>query len=123
VVLTRRQGVVVDVAITVGQPPPRDPPFSLERKTARGLGPTGDGARVETEDPAFDAAFDIRDKRGAGAPLLDDAGRKQLLAEVEGWLAVWPQRGLRYRALELPEGDEGLARLTTFLRELQRRVA
>jgi hypothetical protein len=123
VALKRRQGVVSDIEVTVGEPPPRDPPFTLQRRGERGLGAHPDGARVETEDRAFDGAFEIWDKRGAGAGLLDEATRKQFAAEVHGWLAVWPQRGVRYHARELPGGDEALGTLIEFLRSLHARTA
>ncbi|HZS39422.1 MAG TPA: hypothetical protein VFF06_21475 [Polyangia bacterium] len=123
VTLQRRAGVVSDLEVTVGETPPRDPPFTISRRSSGGLGPPGSGARVETEDLAFDRAFEVHDLRGAGAPLLDDATRARMAQLVTGWLGVWPQRGLRYRSAELPTGDETLPTLIAFLRELQSRVA
>jgi hypothetical protein len=123
VTLQRRAGVVSDVEVTVGETPPRDPPFTVARRSAGGLGPSGAGARVETEDVVFDRVFEVHDLRGAGAPLLDDATRARMAELVSGWLGVWPQRGLRYRAAELPAGDQSLPSLIAFLRELQARTA
>jgi hypothetical protein len=123
VAVTRRVGTVIDVDIAVGEPPPRDPPFTLTRRGSGRLGPQPDGARVLTEDPAFDRAFEVRDKRGDGAPLLDEETRKRLASQVRGWLGVWPQRGVRYHARELPPGDETLAQLIVLLRELAARTA
>jgi hypothetical protein len=123
VALKRRQGVIGDVEVTVGEPPPRDPAFTLQRRGQRGLGPHPDGARVETEDEAFDRAFEIWDKRGAGAGLLDEATRPRFTSEIHGWLAVWPQRGVRYHARELPAGDEALNTLVQLLGELFARTA
>lgn len=121
--VSRRVGVVTDVNVDVGETPPRDPPFTLLRRGAGNLGPRPDGATVLTEDPAFDRLFEVRDKRGAGAPLLDEELRKRLAVEVRGWLGVWPQRGVRYRARELPGGAESLAQLVAFLREIAARTA
>jgi hypothetical protein len=42
---------------------------------------------------------------------------------VRGWLGVWPQRGVRYHARELPAGDESLAQLIVLVRELAARTA
>jgi hypothetical protein len=125
VTLSRRAGVVSDVEITVGEAPPREPPFTVVRRSSRGqsLGPSGPGARVETEDAAFDREFEVHDQRGAGAPLLDDATRARMATLVEGWLGVWPQRGVRYRAAELAAGDDALPALIDFLREIAGRTA
>jgi hypothetical protein len=58
-----------------------------------------------------------------GAALLDEDTRKRMLALVHGWLGVWPQRGVAYRASELPAGEDSLAQLVTFVRELAQRTA
>jgi hypothetical protein len=123
VVIARRAGAVAAIEVSVGETPPRDPPFSVERREARGLGPHAAGTRVETEDREFDRAFDVYDKRGAGAPLLDAETRARLAVHVLGWLGVWPQRGLRYKAEALPPGDDALPALIAFLRELATRTA
>src|SRR5581483_6569202 len=106
------------VEITVGETPPREPAFSISRRGAGKLGPHAGGDRVRTEDPKFDQAFETWDKRGAGAPLLDDDTRGRMLALVAGWLGVWPQRGVRYFAPSLPAGDDALPSLVAFLREV-----
>jgi hypothetical protein len=122
-VVNRRAGAIVRIDITVGEAPPREPPFVVERRDAPGLGPHESGARVLADDPAFDRVLALHDRRGAGAALLDDDTRKRMLALVQGWLAVWPQRGIAYRATALPSGDEALAQLIAFLRELAQRTA
>jgi hypothetical protein len=121
VLISRRAGAVASVEITVGETPPRDPSFSLSRRATR-LGPHADGARVQTEDPAFDHAFETWDKRGAGAPLLDEPTRARMQRLIAGWLAVWPQRGVRYRASALPSADD-LPSLVELLREIAQRTA
>jgi hypothetical protein len=123
VVVSRRAGAVSEVEITVGETPPREPAFSLARRGAGKLGPHAAGARVQTDDPKFDRVFEVWDKRGAGAGLLDDDSRARMLAFVAGWLGVWPQRGVRYRAQGLPAADDALPSLVAFLREVARRTA
>lgn len=123
VVVARRSEVISDVEISVGDTPPREPSFAIERHEARGLGPHPAGARVQTEDPEFDATFAVHDKRGAGAAVLDEDMRRRMLALVRGWLGVWPQRGVRYRATELAAGDDALPELIALVRELAQRTA
>jgi hypothetical protein len=120
--IDRQGGAVCDVDITVGDVPPREPPFALVRVGTRHLGPVPSDARVATEDAAFDAAFEVYDRRGVGAPLLDNDTRSTAAALVDGWLGVWPQRGARYRAERLPDGEDGLARLVGFVRTVHART-
>ncbi len=101
--LQRRQGALAELEIVVGEAPPRDPPFTLQRRGGPKLGPRGEGEIINTGDAAFDRIFIIRDKRDVGAHILDDATRPKLIAEINGWLGIWPQRGLRYHATKIPE--------------------
>jgi hypothetical protein len=119
--IDRRAGAIVNVEATVGEAVPRDPPFVVERRGAGARGPHSSGARVATEDTAFDREFDVYDARGAGAALLDDATRARMLALVHGWLGVWPQRGVRYRATAVSDENDFVA-LLTLLRELADRT-
>jgi hypothetical protein len=121
--IARRAGVISEVEIALGEVPPRDPPFCVELRSNAGLGPHEPGARVETGDAAFDRAFLVHDRRGAGAALLDDDMRKRMSELVTGWLAVYPQRGVIYRATSLPSGDDSLATLVTFVKEIAQRTA
>ncbi|HEY7955337.1 MAG TPA: hypothetical protein VII38_08590 [Polyangia bacterium] len=123
VVVARRAGVISDVEITVGEAPPREPPFSIARSGTQHLGPHAAGARVGTEDVAFDRAFEVYDKRGGGAALLDEPTRARMTEHLAGWLGLWPQRGLRYRATTLPPTDDALVPLLTLLRDLYARTA
>ena len=121
--LTRSGGQVAVVEVVVGERVPRDPPFTLERRDASRLGPRADGAAIETGEPAFDAAFATRDRRGLNVQLLDDATRARLRESCLGWLGVWPQRGVRYKAEALPAGEDALPSLIALLRELASRAA
>jgi len=120
--IDRQGGAVRDVEVTVGEAPPREPPFAIVRLGARHLGSVAGDARVATDDAAFDGAFEVYDRRGVGAPLLDGETRAAASALVDGWLGVWPQRGVRYRAERLPADEEGLARLIVLLRALHART-
>jgi hypothetical protein len=124
VVLSRRSSTLREVEVTVGETPPRDPPFTVEHGAAPRLGPRASGARVETGEAAFDAAFDVHDQRSAGTSLLDDATRAQLTSHLRGWLGVWPQRGVRYRAAELATlTDDELPSLIALLKDLATKTA
>ncbi len=123
VTLTRAAGQVTLVDVVVGERVPRDPPFTLERRDAGKLGPRAEGTAIETGEPKFDAAFATRDRRGLNAQLLDDATRARLHDACRGWIGVWPQRGVRYRAESLAAGDDALPGLIALLRELATRAA
>ncbi len=120
VALRRRAGGIDDLEVIVGEVPPREPPFTVERRGAGRLGPRGEGDVVEVGDPAFDAAFVLRDRRDIGARLLDDATRARLQELAHGWLGVWPHAGVRYHARELTA--ETLPQLLALLADLARRA-
>jgi hypothetical protein len=123
-IIARHAGQVATIDIVVGEEMPRDPPFTLERRHTERLGPRADGPAIETGDPRFDAAFVTRDRRGLNARLLDDAIRVRLHDLCAGWLGVWPQRGVRYRAQTLGGGGEdALPLLIELLRELAGRAS
>lgn len=121
--LSRAGGFIRDVDVTVGESVPRDPPFTVENRHASRLGPRADGPAIKTGDDAFDRAFALRDRRGLNAQLLDDGTRTRLQQLCTGWLGVWPQRGVRYRARTLAGGDDALPLLIELLRDLQARAA
>jgi hypothetical protein len=122
--IARRAGLVSSLDIVVGDEVPRDPPFTVERRDAARLGPRADGPAIATGDGAFDGAFVTRDRRGLTAQLLDDGTRARLREVCVGWLGVWPQRGVRYRAHRLGAGGEdALPLLLELLRELASRAA
>jgi hypothetical protein len=117
-VIQRRAGAIDEIEVVVGDVPPREPPFTLERRDAGRLGPRGEGDLVEIGDAAFDGAFRLRDRRDVGARLLDDTARARLLEHCHGWLGVWPRSGLRYRARRA----DNLPQLLQLLSELARRA-
>jgi hypothetical protein len=120
--VARSAGRIARIDVVVGEAAHRDPPFSLERRDAGRLGPRADGATVETGDAEFDHAFVTRDRRGLNVQLLDDATRARLLALCSGWLAVWPQRGVHYRARAIAGDDDALPLLIELLRDLATRA-
>ena len=121
--LSRRAGLISGVDVVVGEALPRDPPFTVERRDAGRLGPRADGPAIDTGDASFDHVFATRDRRGINAALLDDATRARLGALCTGWLGVWPQRGVHYRARTVQGGDDALPLLIELLRDLASRTA
>jgi hypothetical protein len=120
--LSRHGGLISGVDVVVGEALPRDPPFTVERRDAGRLGPRADGPAIETGDASFDHTFATRDRRGLNAALLDDAIRARLGAICTGWLGVWPQRGVHYRARTVSGGDDALPLLIELLRDLATRA-
>jgi hypothetical protein len=120
--VSRHAGLISGVDVIVGEAVPRDPPFTLERRDAKRLGPRADGPAIETGDAEFDHRFTTRDRRGLNAQLLDDGTRARLGQLCTGWLGVWPQRGVHYRAQTLAGGEDALPLLVELLRELATRA-
>ena len=121
--LSRHGGLISGVDVVVGEAPPRDPPFTLERRHAGRLGPRADGPAIETGDAQFDHRFATRDRRGLNAALLDEGTRARLGAFCTGWLGVWPQRGVHYRARTVEGGEDALPLLIELLRDLAGRAS
>jgi hypothetical protein len=121
--LSRHAGLISGVDVVVGEALPRDPPFTVERRDAGKLGPRADGPAIDTGDSAFDQTFATRDRRGLNAQLLDDNTRARIGALCTGWLGVWPQRGVHYRARTVAGGDDALPLLIELLRDLASRAA
>ncbi len=118
-----RHGALALLEVTVASAPPRDPPFSIEHVAASHLGPRADGPRLFLDDIDLDRDLLIYDRRSVGALIFDDSARQALLVLCKGWLGVWPQRGLRYRARALPRHEQGLAETVALLGALWQRVA
>jgi hypothetical protein len=121
--LSRAGGFIRGIDVVVGESVPRDPPFTVERRGVSRLGPRADGPAIDTGDADFDRAFATRDRRGLNAKLLDEATRARLAQLCTGWLGVWPQRGLRYRAQTLNGGDDALPLLIELLRDVAARAS
>jgi len=121
--VSRSAGHISGVDVVVGEGLPRDPPFTVERRDAGRLGPRADGPAIDTGDAAFDESFATRDRRGLNAALLDDATRARLGALCTGWIGVWPQRGVHYRARTVAGGEDALPLLIELLRDLASRAA
>jgi hypothetical protein len=121
--VSRSAGHISGVDVVVGETQPRDPPFTVERRDAGKLGPRADGPAIETGDAAFDRAFATRDRRGVNAALLDDPTRARLAALCTGWVGVWPERGVHYRARTVEGGEDALPLLIELLRDLASRSA
>jgi hypothetical protein len=121
--VSRSAGHISGVDVVVGEALPRDPPFTVERRDAGRLGPRADGPAIETGDAEFDQSFATRDRRGLNAALLDDATRARLGALCTGWLGVWPQAGVHYRARTVAGGEDALPLLIELLRDLASRAA
>ena len=120
--VSRTGGHISGVDVVVGETAPRDPPFTVERRDAGRLGPRADGPSIETGDAMFDRAFATRDRRGLNVALLDDATRARLGALCTGWVGVWPQRGVHYRARTVAGGEDALPLLIELLRDLASRA-
>ncbi len=105
-VVERRRSLITRVELTVGERPERAPPLSLSTRDATSLGPAAPGPIVATDDAPFDDRFVVRDHRGAGTAALATEMRGRLLAHVEGWIGVWPQRGACFRGRTLPPADD-----------------
>jgi hypothetical protein len=119
----RRASAIDRVELSVGEIPPRRPPFTLLRRGHHGLGPQALGASIATDDRDFDERYLVRDHRGAGTQLLDADTRVRIARLVDGQLSVWPQRGARFVGPTLPPGDDGLPSLAQLLADLRKRAA
>jgi hypothetical protein len=120
--LIRRAGLVHTLDVTVGEAVPRDPPFTVERRGASRLGPRAAGPAIDTGDRGFDARFVTRDRRGLSSQLLDEGTRARIQELNAGWLGVWPQRGVQYRANTLSAHEDALPLLLELLRDLAARA-
>jgi hypothetical protein len=101
--IERIDGSVVALDVVVGREVEESAGSTLTvwAAPARGLGsnPPGPPSQpaVEAGDPAFDRKFRVRGDAAALGALFDDAARARAVAALDGWLAYWRDRGLRYR--------------------------
>ncbi|MSP63930.1 MAG: hypothetical protein EXR72_27025 [Myxococcales bacterium] len=125
VALGRQAGAIAHAEVVIGHAPSEEaPPMSLGRRGTPRLGRTR-GDEVATGDLAFDEAFRIFDSRHLTERdrVLDDDLRPRLIAELDGWLAVWPGEGVRYRTRNVGLLDGKLVGLIDLLTELKNRGA
>jgi hypothetical protein len=59
--------------------------------------PPPSGGSVKTGDDAFDTRFRLRGDGERMVQILDDGARARFAATVDGWVAWWEGRSLRYR--------------------------
>lgn len=103
--VTRSERAITAVDIRCGAGAPGiEPGWTLHARPERLLGmgahpepPTTSAPVVRTGDIAFDQRFRIRDTGGLGERLLDEGLRARGTALIDGWVAFWPARGLRYQ--------------------------
>lgn len=102
----REEGSIVAIDVLCGEEPPSDlsPAWTLYARPERLLGLHGHAEPPETPAPgrktgdqSFDLRFRLRDDGKLTETLLDDALRARATALVDGWMAYWPEHGLRYR--------------------------
>jgi hypothetical protein len=98
------QGVVaIDMLFGLAPPADRPPDLTLLARPEGALyaphpaPPPTDAPTARTSDAAFDRRFRAQDRGGLLARCLDDALRARATALLDGWIAVWPGRALRYR--------------------------
>lgn len=99
IALGREAGTLACAELAIGHAPSEEaPPIALARRGAPKLGRTR-GDEVATGDRSFDEAFRIFDARQLTDRdrVLDDDLRPRLVHSIDGWLAVWPSAGVRYR--------------------------
>jgi len=102
--LFRRQGVVEELSIAVGDPGHLEADASVARPTSwlsRGPGEHIKKARVRTGDAAFDRRLVIHGTVDLSDPQL----RRRLEEQIEGVLLVWRGRAARYTAQPSQLGD------------------
>jgi hypothetical protein len=116
--LFRRQGVVEEIAIAVGDPGHLEADASLARPTSwlsRGPGEHLKKARVRTGDPAFDRRLVVH-----GAVDLSDVQlRKKLAEQMDGILLLWRGRAARYTAQPSQVGDGAFSEVQSLVALLE----
>ena len=94
------------IEVTLGDAPADEhvePSWTLAARDAPRAGPRHPAPPftrapgASTGDEVFDRRFRLQDGRALTGQLLDDDLRARAAALLDGWIAVWPARGLRYR--------------------------
>lgn len=105
VTIERVHGSVTGLDVLVGlEPGGAAPAWTCKARGERRLGldlhpdpPAIKGRVVKTGDAPFDRRFRLRDDADHTERLFDDGLRARATASLDGWLALWPGRALRYR--------------------------
>jgi hypothetical protein len=119
----RSGGELSHAEVVIGHAPSEEaPPVALTRRGTPKLGRTR-GEEVATGDLDFDEAFRIYDARHLTDRdrVLDDDLRPRLIEALDGWLAVWPGAGVRYRTRNAGVVDGNLNGLIDLLLDLKNR--
>lgn len=105
--IERHNDSITTIEVTCGRPPGADeePAWTLFARPERLLGvgahpepPHTTAPVLETaDDPAFEHRFRVRDSDAYTSLLLSDTMRARVSALIDGWMAFWPEHGLRYR--------------------------
>jgi hypothetical protein len=105
--IERHDDSITTIEVTCGRLPEQDeePAWTLFALPERLLGigehpeppQTSAPIRKYADDPAFEHRFRVRDSDDYTNLLLDDSLRARTNALIDGWLAFWPERALRYR--------------------------
>lgn len=100
--LSRDSAGIQSIVLTCGDDVPVESPAWTLAVRSRGLSgaaaqpPLSSGKPVKTGDAIFDSRFVVHDADGASARLLDDGLRARATAILDGWIALWPKRSLRW---------------------------
>jgi hypothetical protein len=105
VMLSRQAEALTSIDVVWGDPPETDPAWTMSARAegllAAGHHPPPPKTRApalpRTGDTTFDRRFRVHGSETATGKLLDDGLRAAASAVLDGWLAVWPLRGLRYQ--------------------------
>jgi hypothetical protein len=96
-------GGVRGVDVTFGTPA-GEPAWTMTARPETVLGGSAHPPAPETHAPvtmtgdvAFDQRFRVRDRGGHTRTWFDDGMRARAAAVLDGWVAGWPGKGLRYR--------------------------
>lgn len=100
----RQDGSIACLEIICGQEGSGPPAWTLYARPERLLGigahaepPATTGPVIKLDDRPFDDRFRVRDAGELTELLLDSGLRARATALIDGWLAFWPGKGLRYR--------------------------
>ena len=100
----RLDGAIVCIEILCGRETSGPPAWTLYARPERLLGigahaepPKTTAPVIKLDDRPFDDRFRVRDAGDLTAVLMDSGLRARAAALIDGWLAFWPGKGLRYR--------------------------